>query len=465
MAYSEYQKAIFRDVLNGSGNTAVIARAGSGKTFSILESFKFVPKGKSILALAFNKHIAKELKEKTKIKSEISTFHSLGLKALQGKFGRLLVDINKCDNIIKKIIDYQFYSMIPVFKKSVSLCKMSLQDSPEQIYKLLEHHDVNFYPFSKEEFATLIIKILAKCKEDISCVDYDDMIWFPFVNNLYLGRYDYIYVDEAQDLNPAQLFMIKKLSSETNRTFLFYDDRQAIYGFRCADVDYLNNVVEKFNCKKLSLPISYRCPKSVVALAKKYVPDYQEFDGAIDGSIQEIDASNFIKYIKLNSVILSRFNYPLIDIYYKLLDNNISAKIKGKDIGDNLLSFITSMKAKSFNNLLSKIKKWETNQIDFLKKENKDYSNVFDKTSLIKNLMKRCSSVSELKTLITKLFVDVEEEDIVLLSTIHSFKGGERDDVFILKNTLMYSSLEEENIVYVAYTRTKKNLYLIEGNV
>lgn len=38
--WSDYQKAIFKDIGKGSGHTVVIARAGSGKTSVIVEGFK-----------------------------------------------------------------------------------------------------------------------------------------------------------------------------------------------------------------------------------------------------------------------------------------------------------------------------------------------------------------------------------------------------------------------------------------
>lgn len=429
-----------------------------------MESLKFVPKNKQILLCAFNTHIAKELKEKVKIKANIATLHSLGFSALKNKFSNVMFDYEKADKIIKSNI--KDWKMIPVFKQVLSLCKMSLQDSPEQISKICEIHNIDYSPFTIEEFSSLIIKMLSKCKNDISSVDYDDMIWFPFVYSLYLGRYDYIFVDEAQDLNPAQLFMIKKISTDKNRTFMFYDDRQAIYGFRCAYINYLNSVVEKMECKKLPLPISYRCPKSVVNLAKSIVPDYEEFSDAIDGEVKEIKNTDYLSHVKSDSVILSRTNAPLIKVYFDLLKANIPAKIKGKDIANNLLSFIAKMKPKNLDNLRLKVNKWEESEVTALKKEYKKYDHIVDKAQLLRNLITEHENINDLKKTIKDLFVDAEEKDIVLLSTVHSFKGGERDNIFVLKSTLNYSnSIEEQNIIYIAYTRSKKNLFLIEGNV
>ena len=51
--WSDYQKAIFKDIAKGEGHTVVIARAGSAKTSSLVEGSKYIPKGKKSLFCAF----------------------------------------------------------------------------------------------------------------------------------------------------------------------------------------------------------------------------------------------------------------------------------------------------------------------------------------------------------------------------------------------------------------------------
>src|SRR5271165_2210458 len=75
--WSDYQKAIFRNIATGTGNLIVIARAGSAKTSTLVEGSRYIPKGKKSLFCAFNKHIQEELKSRLGSYIECSTLHSL----------------------------------------------------------------------------------------------------------------------------------------------------------------------------------------------------------------------------------------------------------------------------------------------------------------------------------------------------------------------------------------------------
>lgn len=458
MKYSEYQKEIFREVLLGKSNVAVISRAGVGKTATILESFKYTPKNSTTIAIAFNRHIAKELKEKNKTKADVYTFHSLGLKAIGQKFGDIKVDAEKVTNILFKILERKNYSMIGDFKKAVSIAKVSLQDSPEKIYDFLDYYNIDCLPFTKEEFAKIVIQVLRECKNLKNVVDFDDMIWFPFVYDLPLQKYDNIFIDECQDLNASQLNMSLKLKKENSRIFMFLDDKQAIYSFRCANIKYIMSFIDRIDSKRMSLPMTYRCPKKVVEFVKKYVDDYIAFEENPEGNIIEIDESDLFDNIKDDAVILSRFNAPLMELYFKLIKNKMPANIKGKDIGENLLSFIYKYKSKTIKTTINKIEKQKVSLI------NSNNLDQLDKIDLALLVLKEVNNFSELRDLIKKVFTEVEDKNKILLSTVHSFKGGERNNVYVLERTLIHSeNQEEKNINYVAYTRTKSNLYLVKG--
>jgi superfamily II DNA or RNA helicase len=79
--WSHYQTAIFDDVAQGRGNTVVLARAGTGKTTTILEALKHVPEGATALMVAFNKAIATEMKDRAPGNVDVSTLHSYGALA------------------------------------------------------------------------------------------------------------------------------------------------------------------------------------------------------------------------------------------------------------------------------------------------------------------------------------------------------------------------------------------------
>ena len=66
--WSEYQKAIFKDMAKGTGHTIVEAYAGSAKSTTLIESLKYVKRKQTVILLAFNKSIKKEFDKKATIR-------------------------------------------------------------------------------------------------------------------------------------------------------------------------------------------------------------------------------------------------------------------------------------------------------------------------------------------------------------------------------------------------------------
>src|SRR5260221_5645857 len=105
--WSEYQKAIFNEISKGSGNVMIEALAGCAKTSSLIESLKYLQKGKSSLLVAFAKKNAEDLKDKAPSYSNlhISTLHSLGYAVVWKKFSNIKLDPTQTFTIITHILD------------------------------------------------------------------------------------------------------------------------------------------------------------------------------------------------------------------------------------------------------------------------------------------------------------------------------------------------------------------------
>jgi superfamily I DNA/RNA helicase len=79
------------------------------------------------------------------------------------------------------------------------------------------------------------------------------------------------------------------------------------------------------------------------------------------------------------------------------------------------------------------------------------------------NLCEGTLTIKDLKETIEKLFNDVNDTAKVIFSTTHKAKGLERDRVFVLTNTYRKGAGgEEDNLWYVAVTRSKSELYLVK---
>lgn len=459
--WSDYQKAIFKDIAHGTGHTVVVARAGSGKTSTIVEGFKYVPRGKKVLMIAFNKSIADELKQKAPSYVDTLTLHSLGYRAIKQSFGNVPLDTKKCFNIVDSFggIDWELNINIC---KTVSLCKGFLFDTPDKVEELIDRFGIDTFDMDRKDFIKHTLHALRLCKEYKQMVDFDDMIWYPFVYGLNVGKFDVVFIDETQDLNTAQIVMALSACKKDGRIIAVGDPRQAIYTFRGADSNAVDNIVKKLKAKTLPLSVTYRCPFKVVAMAQEIVPDLEPAKDAKMGTIEYVTVDEMLKGVKPGDFVLSRTNAPLIKYCMKLLKSGMPANIQGRDIGGNLLHFIKKSKAKTIDKFLKYVADWEKQETKRLTAEKKDTTNCVDKCECLRNLCEGILTIADLKDSIEKLFHDVDDKSKVVFSTTHKAKGLERDRVWVLRSTYRRGmNTEEDNLWYVAITRSKSELYLV----
>jgi superfamily I DNA/RNA helicase len=473
LIWSEYQKNIFKNVAKETGHTIVEAYAGSSKTTSIIESLKYVPKGKSVLVLAFNKIIQQELKERApSYIQDVLTFHSLGFRAIKKHFGSVELDENKVFVIIKDLLDNsKDYDLINNIKNTVSFCKYSLQDSPSQIDYIIDDYGVDTCDMERDEFISIVVKVLSIDKKQTSKIDFDDMCWFPFIYDMSLGQYDYVFTDESQDLNRSQLTMAKKACKQDGgRLIMVGDPYQAIYGWRMADTSIIKQVKEQSTTKILPLPISYRCPKKMIELAKNWVPDITCPDTAVEGEIEEITYNKLYTIAKPGCFVLSRLNAPLIKVCLNFIKRGIKSNIRGRDIGKQIGHLIKKSKKKTIPEFLKWLEKWKDNEVAKLVAKHSNTDNILDRFECLVNLCDECKTLKEVSDKIQTLFEDTDSNNFVICSTVHRAKGLETDDVFVLRSTFrtwfdkmedLYKPNEEANIAYVAITRAIKRLFIV----
>lgn len=463
--WSKYQKDIFRDIAKGQGNTIVIARAGAAKTTSLVQGSKYLPRKKSSLFCAFNKHVQETLRMKLGSYVECLTLHSLGFRAIKLRFGDVELNNRKCWDLVRSFIgdSKDDYDLIDQISKTVSFCKASLVDTPSSIEEMIFKYGIDLCEVSMKQFIQYVSMAIRMCKEQTEVIDFDDMIWFPFVYRLNVGKYDYVFIDESQDLNKAQIELALSACKIDGRVVAVLDPAQAIYGWRGADTDVLDNLKERLQPKELPLPICYRCPKKVVLAAQEFVPDIQPFDKAPEGEITDLSVGDLRKTAKAGDYVISRYNAPLIKHCLNFLKHGVPSNILGRDIGSNLLYLIKKSKKKTVRDFLKWLIKWEKQEKQRLldKYPNASTESISDKAECLRNLCEDTTSLDEVKKNINMLFKDNEEKNIVLFSSIHRIKGKETDRVFVLADTLNASSQEELNLHYVAITRAKKHLYMV----
>ena len=475
LIWSDYQKAIFNNVANGKDgeHTVVIARAGASKTTALVESVKYIPKRKSILFLAFNKRIAVELDNRIdKSYVETKTVHSTGLRSIRNALGsKVALDPDKTLNITEAILHEKGYKKFEKEKfniafsvvRVVNLCKGALLDTPTKIDALIDQFDIDTFELERDDFIKVVCQVLRKCKENKTVIDYGEMVWFPYVLNLPIMQYDRVFIDELQDLNAAQLHIALSSCKPNGRILGCGDPDQVLYEFTGVDIDGMDTLVKRLNATVLTLPVSYRCPKSVVKLAQEIVPDIQTFSNAKDGSVKFISEKEMLEKVQPGDFILSRVNAPLIYLCLALLRVGTRANIQGRDVGQNLSWMIKKSGAKTVPEFLDWLSEWKKTEMERLAKKNRDPILIIDKSACLEALCEGERSLDSVQDNIKELFRDGDDTTRVILASVHRSKGLERDRVFVLKNTLRRGlNHGEDNVCYVAFTRAKSSLYLVD---
>tara|TARA_R110000765_G_scaffold19066_1_gene50574 strand:- start:1408 stop:2838 length:1431 start_codon:yes stop_codon:yes gene_type:complete len=467
MEYTTEQKEIFNGIENTENHVFINAGAGTGKTTTIVESSGKLPLGTKAAFLAFNKSIADELATKLPEGVDAKTFHAFGFAAIRAAGIKTKVNNYKLNNIIKDLLGADFY-YVPL-KKLVSLVKGSLIEGTDikSINLLIDDYNINFNSEREELIAIQSIPaILTMCKTQTHIIDFDDMIWMPLVNDYPFPKYDVLFVDEAQDFNESQREMISKCVNG-GRCIIVGDKNQAIYGFRGADSNSISLFKERLmkgdrEISEFPLSISWRCPKSVVKEANRYVEEFSAPDFAKEGNV--IVNAGFNP--QRNDMVLCRYNAPLVGAFYDLISQGKSAYILGRDMTKGL---ITAVQKVSKNNNMGTDEFWDLFMQDFnynhqrLMNDNKKNQALAleDKRECISIFVSKATTVGGIIEEIKRVF-DGNDKGEIMLSTVHKAKGLEADNVYILATERMPHPLggqEENNIAYVAITRAKNNLF------
>jgi superfamily I DNA/RNA helicase len=465
---TEEQEQIWNEIVNTNNDVIVNAGAGTGKTFTIVEGANRVNASRMGF-LAFNKSIATELAERLPEHVEAKTFHALGMNAVRDAVGRTKVNNWKVKNIIDGILGRDYFAQPLV--KLISLVKGSMIDCTDnkEIYKLIDEYNIEFKTPREEVMGVdLVCQILDECKKQTNEIDFDDMIWLPLVNDYPLPQFDILFVDEAQDFNEMQRQLVLACT-QLGRCIIVGDKNQAIYGFRGADSGSMAIFENQLKARgstvnSFGLTLTWRCPKSVVAEANRYVKEFNCLETAEDG---QVHVNAYLNPQK-GDMVLCRYNAPLVSAFYDLITQGKSAYILGRDMHKGLVNYVkkitkhNNMSSEEFMNLLTV--DFRVNHAKLIDTDKQNQANTLsDKFECVKIFASKADTVGGIIAEIERLFNSKTKGDIQL-STVHKAKGLEADNVFILATERMphpkaTNMQEERNICYVAITRAKKNLY------
>ncbi len=271
------------------GPVLCVAPAGSGKTTTLVARIAWLlDQGalpESVCAITFNRRAAEELRERVTAalqplgeqlaaRVRIRTFHALGLEVLReaGVATEPLVDR---DEILRAVRPDASVAERRRFDTILSRFKLDLDVDPAEI--------------ERDRQAGPVARTYAAYEAEIrrrGGLDFDDLVaralrlleGDPDLLARWRDRCRHLLVDEAQDLDRAQLRLALLLAAPANRIFLVGDDDQSIYGWRLADVRRLLGLADEAlpGITRVDLETNYRCPAPVLERAVRLVEHNEE---------------------------------------------------------------------------------------------------------------------------------------------------------------------------------------------
>lgn len=505
---SPEQQAVFDAVLSTKDNIAISALAGTGKTTTLVELARKLPAAGSKLFCAFNKDIVSELERKlTGTGMKALTFHALGRAALVSKLGNSLkLEAQKYRNMVREWTDtsIELRSIIGEAIRSgeinasefdltkatgklatelIRFMCLMLADpkDPEALRRIVYKYALDEDTEGIDAITELVIaqvpgwmkKSEAMVLEQ-KIIDFTDMIYFPVVWNLPVTKYQWVFVDECQDLSAMQREMVKKVLANDGRIVLVGDKNQAIYAFAGADSDSFDLSVAAFKALVLPLTLTRRCYSIVTHHAAQLVPGFVCPPDKERGKIIWTGDETMLKVVEPSNMILCRIKAPLVSACLEFLSNGIPATILGADIAKALVAILEKLKTRkdyTFARLLDVLQSHENQQVArFMKRGDESAAeNIRDQCEALRVVIERVNAPNEavLSTEIQKLFSDHANGKIITLATVHKSKGLEAERVFLLQPDKFISfqmrasgeqGQQEKNLDYVARTRAVKEL-------
>lgn len=267
----------------GSGKTAVITQ----RTYHLIHQWKVDPF--HILVVTFTRAAAREMRERflrlegqESTRVTFGTFHAVFFTILKHAYGY------SADNILRED------EKLALMKQLIRRFHVDYEDEAECISLLLaeissvknSHIDIAHY-YSANVGEQVFRDIYRAYQKELSRsrrIDFDDMLVYTYellaqrkdILSQWQEKYQYILVDEFQDINSIQYEIVKMLAAPRNNLFIVGDDDQSIYRFRQARPEIMLNFTRDYpKASQILLDVNYRCDANIVAAASRVIAHNQ----------------------------------------------------------------------------------------------------------------------------------------------------------------------------------------------
>ena len=468
-----------------SGCDLVEAVAGCGKTSLICCYLDQMNQQQKALVLAFNVAAASELKRRVKQSSniDIHTFHSYALQILKHP----------------KIVPTKHYHCFHSGEWAQRVEKTAGGGTPQQAWYAVKRQ-INrlraIYPFDHEtDDPTVSAAVELVTAQGTSEMEVDDLpYWALMSDTTNIQPYTVIVVDEAQDSNPVQIALLKKIfrRSLASNIIAVGDRHQSIYGFRFVSgaLDTIKqqfvNLIGEENVRTLSLAVCFRCPKRIVAIAEQIHRGIQCATTTNLGKIQvkHVPAASVVLFLhkiatqNRKTFCVVRQNQTCMQFLTAALQHQwtnflwfspsvcadicvvmsyLLPNVGSGDVADPsvYLQFLIAKQSEALSCFLHD--QW----IDL---RNRGSKGVMDVSPTVVNLLNNpsCTFVELLIYLLKNVSNDFHSTANLIVTTAHCTKGLTFDGtVCILDYNTYKNSEEDRNLLYVAVTRATTGLMFL----
>lgn len=279
MKFNESQN---RAAAHRTGPMMVLAGPGSGKTTVITgRTCNLIKQGipaSSILVVTFTKAAAREMKERflhlmNLHSSQVTfgTFHGVFYGILRHTYhlsGQNILSEDMKMKLLRELVDTYCQEtedetdLLENLSREISTVKDGRID--------LSHY---YSACMAEEVFRKIFEKYQGWMNKNKKLDFDDiMVWTyellrkrPDILKLWQNKFQYILIDEFQDINPIQYDIIRMLASPRNNLFIVGDDDQSIYRFRGAKPELMLNFPKDYpDAEQVTLDTNYRSTGEIV---------------------------------------------------------------------------------------------------------------------------------------------------------------------------------------------------------
>lgn len=314
-------------VKHNKGPMLVLAGPGSGKTMVITHRTRYLIEqygvsASKILVITFTKAAAGEMRERFDkltggryVGVNFGTFHAVFFKILKYAYNY------NASNIISEEEKYRY------FREIIEVMEIEIEDEKEFIEGVSseislvkgEKMDIsNYYSMNcSEENFQQIYKLYEKKLRNANLIDFDDMLLLCYelltersdILKLWQQKYEYILIDEFQDINKIQYDIVRLLAKPQDNLFIVGDDDQSIYRFRGAKPDIMLHFTSDYKkAQKVLLDLNYRSKAKIVEGALRVVQNntkrFEKNIKAVREATEEIEVTQFKDLSEENQKVL-----------------------------------------------------------------------------------------------------------------------------------------------------------------